>query len=79
MEKTKTKTVPELSPVAQAVLEVIKTKPEGMTLAEVKENGVASANSAHITALKTRELIEDLGEVEIVVKTKRKVHLYRAK
>jgi hypothetical protein len=75
----KEKVIQPLSPVAEAVLKAIKSSPNGMTLADVKTSGVDGANSAHITALKTRELIEDLGEVEIVVSTKRKVHLYKAK
>lgn len=64
----------ELSPVALEVLEVIKTAEKPLTLAEIKAT-VPTANSAHLTALRKRELV-DADETEITVETKRTVLAY---
>lgn len=68
---------PELSVVALEILEMLKSNKSGLTVANIKANGI-DANSAHLVALKKRGLI-DSEEVEIEVPTvvKRKVQLYR--
>ena len=71
------KKVAPLSDEATAVLEVLRTAGKPLTLAELKVL-MPSANSAHLTALRTRGLIE-ANEVEVVVPTKRTVLAYHKK
>jgi chromosome segregation and condensation protein ScpB len=70
----KTKKVAELSPIAVEVLALIKTSEKPLTLAEIKAS-IPTANPAHLTALRTRELIVS-DEVEVVVTSTRKVLAY---
>ena len=70
----KAKKVAELSPIAVEVLALIKTSEKPLTLAEIKAS-IPTANSAHLTALRTRELIVS-DEVEVVVTSTRKVLAY---
>ena len=67
----------ELSAVATEVLEVVRASEKPMTLAEIKAI-VPTANSAHLTALKTRGLVQ-AEDVEIVVQSKRTVLAYSVK
>jgi hypothetical protein len=48
------KTVAPLSPVAQAILDLMKAEGRPLTLAEVRDLGIADANSAHFVALRNR-------------------------
>lgn len=74
-----TKAQAPLSPKAVEVLEALKTLPEGATLADLK-NVVEGANSAHLTALRSRGMVEAVEvEVETVKVTKSKVLKYSAK
>ncbi len=68
------KKVAELSPVAIAVLEVIKNSSAPMTLKEIKEIE-PQANSAHLTALRSRGLV-NAEQIEVVVQSKAKVLAY---
>lgn len=72
-----TKKVAELSAEATSVLEALRNSDTPLTLAQLKEV-VPNANSAHLTALRTRNLVE-ANEVEVVVKTTRKVLAYHVK
>ncbi len=74
MAKETVKKVAELSPVAVDVLEMLKSADAPMTLAEIKET-IPSANSAHLTALRTRNLVTG-AEVEKIVPTVKKVLAY---
>lgn len=67
----------ELSIVATQVLEALKNANAPMTLKEIKEI-VPDANPAHLTALRTRELV-NATETEVVVQTKRNVLAYSVK
>lgn len=71
---TAPKKVAELSADATAVLNALKNATSPMTLAELKAI-VPSANSAHLTALRARNLV-DASEKEIVVQTTRTVLAY---
>lgn len=65
-----------LSPVAQEVYEALKGAGRPVTLAEIKEI-VSGANSAHLTALKTRGLVSaEQVEKETVRVVKSKVNVY---
>lgn len=48
------KTVAPLSPVAQSILDLMKAEGRPLTLAEVRDLGIADANSAHFVALRNR-------------------------
>ena len=48
------KTVAPLSPVAQSILDILKAEGRPLTLAEVRDLGIADANSAHFVALRNR-------------------------
>ena len=48
------KTVAPLSPVAQSILDLMKAEGRPLTLAEVRDLGIAEANSAHFVALRNR-------------------------
>ena len=74
MSNAKPKKVAELSPEASAVLNAIKESDGALTLAQLKEL-VPNANSAHLTALRTRGLIS-AEEVEVITTSKRKVLAY---
>jgi DNA-binding transcriptional ArsR family regulator len=68
-----------LSPKATEILDFLKSATEPMTLAEIKEK-VEGANSAHLTALRTRGLIStDEVEKEVVRVVKSKVLTYAVK
>lgn len=71
------KKVAELSVDATNVLNALKNASAPMTLAELKAI-VPNANSAHLTALRSRGLV-DANETEIVVETKRTVLAYSVK
>ncbi len=77
MAKNGTKKVAELSPVALEVKAVLENAEKPMTLKEIKEI-VPTANSAHLTALRTRELVV-AEEVEVIVTSKAKVLAYSLK
>lgn len=48
------KTVAPLSPVAQSILDLMRAEGRPLTLAEVRDLGIADANSAHFVALRNR-------------------------
>lgn len=77
MAKETVKKVAELSPIASEVLALIKASDKALTLAEIKTS-IPTANSAHLTALRTRNLI-DSAEKEITVEVKRTVLAYSVK
>jgi hypothetical protein len=76
MAKETVKKPAPLSDTATEILEVLRTAETPLTLAQIKVL-VPSANSAHLTALRTRGLvIGDEVEVEVVKTTKTKVLQY---
>ncbi len=74
MAKETVKKVAELSPVALEVLDVLRASETPITLAEIKVI-VPNANSAHLTALRTRNLVS-AEEVEKTVMATKKVLAY---
>lgn len=69
----------ELSPKATEILDFLKGQDAPMTLAEIKLT-IEDANPAHLTALRTRGLVNaDETEVETVKVTKTKVLKYKVK
>jgi DNA-binding transcriptional ArsR family regulator len=79
MSKETVKKVAPLSDTANEILDVLKASETPLTLAQIKEV-VPSANSAHLTALRTRGLVEgEQVEIEVVKTTKAKVLQYVAK
>jgi len=79
MAKETVKKVAPLSETSNEILEVLKASETPMTLAQIKEL-VPNANPAHLTALRTRNLVEgEQIEVEVVKTTKAKVLQYTAK
>lgn len=73
------KQIAPLSPKAQEILDFLKGQTEPITLADIKAN-VEGANSAHLTALRTRGLIAtDEVEKEVVRVVKTKVLTYAVK
>ena len=76
MAKDTVKKVAPLSETSNEILTVLKGSETPMTLAQIKVV-VPSANSAHLTALRTRNLVEgEEIEVEVVKTTKTKVLQY---
>jgi hypothetical protein len=76
MAKETVKKVAPLSETSNEILEVLKASETPMTLAQIKEL-VPNANSAHLTALRTRNLVEgEQVEIEVVKTTKAKVLQY---
>jgi hypothetical protein len=71
------KKVAELSPIALEVKALLEASSKPLTLKEIKET-IPSANSAHLTALRTRNLVT-ADEVEVVVTSKAKVLAYSLK
>lgn len=51
------KTVAPLSPVAQSILDLMRAENRPLTLAEVRDLGIADANSSHFIALRNRGFI----------------------
>jgi len=77
--ETKAKKVAPLSETANEILEVLKGATEPMTLAQIKTL-VPTANSAHLTGLRNRELVSGTEvEVEVVKVSKAKVLQYSIK
>ena len=74
MAKETVKKVAELSPIANEVLTLIKASDKPLTLAEIKAS-IPTANSAHLTALRSRNLVVS-EDKEVIVETKRKVLAY---
>ena len=77
MPDTKPKKQAELSDTANLVLTELRNAEKPLTLAEIKAI-VPGANSAHLTALRTRGLVNS-AEVEVVVESKRTVLAYSVK
>jgi hypothetical protein len=76
MSKETVKKVAPLSDTANEILDVLKANDKPLTLAQIKEF-VPSANPAHLTALRTRELVVgETVEVDVVKTTKAKVLQY---
>lgn len=71
------KTFAPLSEVAQAIYDLMVKEGRPLTLAEVRELGIANANSSHFTALRNRGLItaDDVEKEVVEVKT-RTVKIY---
>lgn len=68
---TKSTKPAELSVQSTEALEVLRSKPEGATFTELKGE-VAGLASAHLTALRTRGLI-DCEDIEVIVQRKETV------
>jgi DNA-binding transcriptional ArsR family regulator len=68
-----------LSPKAQEILDFLKGQVGAITLADIKAN-IEGANSAHLTALRSRGLIDATEtEKEVVRVVKSKVLTYAVK
>lgn len=67
-----------LSETAQEILDFLTEQDEPMTLADIKEV-FPNANSAHLTALRNRGLVDgEKVEKEVVTVSTRKVFVYNA-
>ena len=67
-----------LSDTSKTILEFLKESDEALTLAEIKEK-FPEANSAHLTALRNRDLVvAEQTEKEVTTIAKRKVNTYSA-
>lgn len=75
----KTAQTPALSPKATEILDFLKAQETPVTLADIKKV-ITDANSAHLTALRTRGLVNaDEIEIEVPKVTKTKVLRYKVK
>jgi hypothetical protein len=79
MVKDTVKKAAPLSETSLEILEVLKANETPMTLAEIKVT-VPKANSAHLVALRTRNLVaSEQVEIEVVKTSKVKVLQYAVK
>lgn len=71
------KTVAPLSPVAVAILDLMKAENRPLTLEEVRALGIADANPSHFTALRNRGYIaSEKVEKEVMRLVKSEINVY---
>ena len=70
----------QLNDTQKLFIQTLKVNPDGLTLAEASASAGMEFKSGSINALvNNHHLVEVVGTKEIVVKTKRKVNVYRLK